>query len=146
MRTKVIPYHNINEKDARRSIPLSDEEALIRALDLMDFYASLISQNQDLKLPADEVHWIELKYLSNDQRWNTKFIATDLRSPEQEWGAICFDCGAAVAYYGYQRPVGGLQGNLDLKYDVDFLYQPNFEIINIRTPFHETYGLLNFGG
>lgn len=33
--------------------------------------------------------------------------------------------GTAVAYYGYQRPSGGLQGNLDMKYDVDFWYQPS---------------------
>lgn len=32
--------------------------------------------------------------------------------------------GTAVAYYGYQRPSGVLQGNLDMKYDVDFWYQP----------------------
>ncbi len=33
--------------------------------------------------------------------------------------------GSAVAFYGYQRPSGGLQGNLDLKYDVDFWYKPS---------------------
>ncbi len=33
--------------------------------------------------------------------------------------------GSAVAFYGYQRPSGGLQGNLDLKYDVNFWYKPS---------------------
>ncbi|MDN5214813.1 nucleotidyltransferase [Fulvivirgaceae bacterium BMA12] len=32
--------------------------------------------------------------------------------------------GTAVAFYGYQRPSGGLHGNLDMKYDVDFWYKP----------------------
>ena len=68
MKTKaVIPYYHINEKAVvEKRISLSDQEALIRALDLMDFYATLTSQNHDLKLPADDINWIELKYLSND--------------------------------------------------------------------------------
>ena len=66
MKTKVIPYHHINEKVLALPVSLTDEEALIRALDIMDFHASLASQNPDRKLPSDDVHWIELKYLSHD--------------------------------------------------------------------------------
>ena len=66
MKTKVVPYYHINEKALAPPVSLTDEEALIRALDIMDFYASLISQNSDRKRPSDDVHWIELKYLYHD--------------------------------------------------------------------------------
>lgn len=68
MKVKVIPYDDINQKAAKQPATLSDQEALARALDLMDFYALLISQNHDLKLPVDDINWIELKYLPNDQQ------------------------------------------------------------------------------
>ena len=40
---------------------LSDQEALARVLDLMDFYATLRSSNEDLKDASLDVFWIELK-------------------------------------------------------------------------------------
>ena len=40
---------------------LSDQEALARVLDLMDFYAALRSSNEDLKDALSDVFWIELK-------------------------------------------------------------------------------------
>ena len=68
MKTKVTLYHHINQKTAKRSALLSDEEALIRALDLMDFYAVLTSQNNDLRMVSEDIYWIELKYLLNDKQ------------------------------------------------------------------------------
>ncbi len=61
--TKVINYHDIEEKTIRNKASLNDEEALVRALDLIDFYATLISLNDDLRSTTDnDGSWIELKY------------------------------------------------------------------------------------
>ncbi|MDN5214812.1 hypothetical protein QQ020_22220 [Fulvivirgaceae bacterium BMA12] len=64
---RVETYRHAGEKTTRHRVSLGDQEALIRALDLMDFYASLSSLNDNLKPTATRtVDWIELRYRSND--------------------------------------------------------------------------------
>ncbi|CAD5253618.1 MULTISPECIES: hypothetical protein [unclassified Imperialibacter] len=55
-------YKHISEKKSRPELErLSDENALARALDLMDFYAALKAANEDLKDDSSDILWIELK-------------------------------------------------------------------------------------
>ena len=61
--TEVINYHDIEEKIIRNKASLNDQEALVRALDLIDFYPTLTNLNDDLRSAADTYgSWIELKY------------------------------------------------------------------------------------
>lgn len=67
MKPRVILYENIEQKKLIVEEPkrLTDQEALGRILDLLDFNAALASQN-DLKvaMPArsEAIDWIELKW------------------------------------------------------------------------------------
>ena len=64
---RVETYRHVGEKTIKHRVSLRDQEALIRALDLIDFYASLSNLNDNLKPPATKtVDWIELRYRSND--------------------------------------------------------------------------------
>ena len=69
MKPRVILYENIEQKKLMVEEPerLSDQEALARVLDLLDFNAALSSQN-DMKVTAaaksGTIDWIELKWSS----------------------------------------------------------------------------------
>ena len=67
MKAKVILYDNISEKNSLLDYtwtPLSDEEALIRALDLLDFNAAISSQNDARPNQSnDTIEWIELNWI-----------------------------------------------------------------------------------
>lgn len=57
-------YTDINEKKSDPEIEkLTDQEALIRALDLLDFYAALRSLNTELVEEESDIEWIEVKDL-----------------------------------------------------------------------------------
>ncbi|WOK08358.1 hypothetical protein RT717_06865 [Imperialibacter roseus] len=59
---EVTSYKHISEKKiGPESERLSDETALARVLDLMDFYAALKAANEDLKDDSSDILWIELK-------------------------------------------------------------------------------------
>jgi hypothetical protein len=59
---EVIRYASIDQKKKETKIEsLSDQDALVRTLDLLDFYAALRNSNKDLAIEASEIHWIELK-------------------------------------------------------------------------------------
>lgn len=65
--SKVIPYYQIDQKsNVSTNTMLSAQEALVRALDLIDFYRVLHSQNEDSVMPKDHIDWIELKPLVRD--------------------------------------------------------------------------------
>lgn len=58
-------YQNIKLKKNRNSSPepLSDQEALTRVLDYLDFQASFSSLNSELPKQKDSRPWIELKLI-----------------------------------------------------------------------------------
>ncbi|MEQ8533516.1 MAG: hypothetical protein RIB86_16795 [Imperialibacter sp.] len=59
---EVITYRDITRKKAQSKLEsLSDDEAMARVLDLMDFYAALKAANRDLKDDSSDILWIELK-------------------------------------------------------------------------------------
>lgn len=58
----VETYPAIEDKKADFLVErLSDEEAMIRVLDLMDFYAALKSANKELEEGLPGVAWIDVK-------------------------------------------------------------------------------------
>ena len=59
---KAIVYHDIGKKKVKDPARLSDEEAFIRALDLVDFYATLSGLNEEQKISHGGIDWIELRY------------------------------------------------------------------------------------
>ncbi len=61
---KAIVYHSIRKKVVKDKVRLSDGEAFIRALDLIDFYAALNSLNKEQRISPTRIDWIELKYNS----------------------------------------------------------------------------------
>ena len=62
-------YTDIQEKNISSDpIELSDTEALIHALNVLDFNAALTSVNPDLPKAYDPIEWIELKWIANDQQ------------------------------------------------------------------------------
>jgi len=69
MKPKVILYESIEQERFMAAEPerLTDEQALARVLDLLDFNAALANQN-DMKVatPAEfeAIKWIELKWSS----------------------------------------------------------------------------------
>lgn len=55
-------YHDISQKKADYEVEqLTDLEALIRALDLLDFYATLRALNNDVVEEPSGIDWIEVK-------------------------------------------------------------------------------------
>ena len=63
--SEVIPYFHINEKKSKRATDrlLSDQEALIRTLDLMDFYRAIKNSNKELiSADNDSKEWIQLEW------------------------------------------------------------------------------------
>jgi hypothetical protein len=66
--SKLLSYNSFEDKKAiYKKEPLSKEEALIRALDLLDFQAALSSQNQHLPKYDSSIDWIELQWLKDDK-------------------------------------------------------------------------------
>ena len=61
---KAIVYHNIGKKVVKDKVRLSDQEAFIRALDVVDFHAALSGLNNEQKTSPVRIDWIELKYKS----------------------------------------------------------------------------------
>lgn len=69
MKPKVILYESIEQERFMAAEPeqLTDEQALARVLDLLDFNAALASQNEHkVSMPAESsaIEWIELKWAS----------------------------------------------------------------------------------
>ncbi|WP_420385029.1 hypothetical protein [Roseivirga sp.] len=66
---KVEVYSDLSQKKPSQSKPLlSKEEALIRTLELMDFYAAISPEKPSIKqVDRPDIEWIELKWKSNDQ-------------------------------------------------------------------------------
>ncbi|WP_323757547.1 hypothetical protein [Roseivirga sp.] len=66
--SKLLTYNSFEDKKptyARK--PLSKEEALIRALDLLDFQAALSSQNTNKVNDTSTIDWIELQWVKDDK-------------------------------------------------------------------------------
>ncbi|MCG8387541.1 MAG: hypothetical protein MJA30_18470 [Cytophagales bacterium] len=59
---EAIPYYDIKQKKVENAPSLSDQEAMTRALDLIDFYAAICNQDDNLKSPSHDHAWIELEY------------------------------------------------------------------------------------
>lgn len=66
MKPKVVLYDSFDQKKsiAEEPVKLTDQEALARALDLLDFNAELFAQNETTVVRTDEdtIQWIELKW------------------------------------------------------------------------------------
>jgi len=61
--SKLLTYNSFEDKKPTYTRkPLSKEEALIRALDLLDFQAALSSQNANKTKEASTIDWIELQW------------------------------------------------------------------------------------
>uniref|UniRef100_UPI004048B90B hypothetical protein n=1 Tax=Roseivirga sp. TaxID=1964215 RepID=UPI004048B90B len=66
--SRLLTYNSFEDKKALyEKIPLSKEEALVRALDPLDFQAAISSQNPHLPKNHSSIDWIELQYLKNDK-------------------------------------------------------------------------------
>lgn len=64
---KVEKYHDFNHKKSiERQEKLSKEEALIRTLDVIDFYVALSSSSKS-QSSKSEGQWINLEWHSNDK-------------------------------------------------------------------------------
>ena len=63
--SEVTSYKNVKLKKTRTNAPepLSDQEALTRVLDYLDFQASFRALNLDFPKQKDSHHWIELKLI-----------------------------------------------------------------------------------
>ena len=63
--SEVTSYKNVKLKKTRTNAPepLSDQEALTRVLDYLDFQASFRALNPDFPKQKDSHPWIELKLI-----------------------------------------------------------------------------------